>query len=71
MVKYLYYLYLVYTKEKAKTLTTVFYWNILSYLKKDIIREFRKEYSKITFIFVTEAISISINIFNIRQLVIY
>ena len=35
------------------------------------MREFKKEYSKITLIFTTEAISISVDIFNIRRLVIY
>ena len=65
MVNYLYYLHLVYTEKKARALTTIFYWNISSYLKRDILREFKKKFSKITFIFITEAISLSINIFNI------
>ena len=71
MVDYLCYLYLVYIKEKARALTAVFYWNILLYLKRDILREFRKEFFKITLIFIIEAIGLSINIFNIYQVVIY
>ena len=71
MVDYLYYLHLVYTKEKARALTTVFHWNILSYLKRDILREFKKKFFKITLIFIIEAISLSINIFNICWVVIY
>ena len=35
------------------------------------MREFKKEYSKITLIFTTEAIGFSINIFNIYWVVIY
>ena len=62
MVDYLYYLYLVYTKEKARALILIFYWNILLYLKRDILREFKKKFFKITLIFVTEAIGFSINI---------
>ena len=65
MVDYLYYLHLVYTEEKVRALTAVFHWNILLYLKRDILREFRKEFSKITLIFATEAIGLNINIFNI------
>ena len=44
MVKYLFYLYLDYIKEKAKVITTIFYWNILLYLKADILKEFKKLY---------------------------
>ena len=44
MVKYLPYLYLDYIKEKAKAITTIFYWNILLYLKVDILKEFKKLY---------------------------
>jgi len=71
IVNYLYYLHPVYTEEKAKALTAVFYWNILLYLKRDILREFRKEFFKITLIFITKAISLNINIFNIHWVVIY
>ena len=71
MVDYLYYLHLVYTEEKARALTAVFYWNILLYLKRDILREFRKEFFKITLIFIIEAISLSINIFDVYWVVIY
>ena len=65
IVDYLYYLYLVYTEEKARALTTVFYWNISLYLKRDILKEFKKKFSKITFIFTIKAIGLSINIFNV------
>ena len=44
MVEYLFCLYLDYTKEKAKAITAVFYWNILLYLKVDILKEFKKLY---------------------------
>ena len=44
MVKYLSCLYLDYTKEKVKVITAVFYWNILLYLKVDILKEFKKLY---------------------------
>ena len=44
MVKYLFYLHLDYTKKKTKAITTVFYWNILLYLKADILKEFKKLY---------------------------
>ena len=44
MVKYLSYLHLDYTKEKIKIITTIFYWNILLYLKIDIFKEFKKLY---------------------------
>ena len=44
MVKYLSYLYLDYTKEKVKAITAIFYWNILLYLKADILKEFKKLY---------------------------
>ena len=71
IVNYLCCLYLVYTKKKARALTAVFYWNILSYLKRDILREFRKEFSKITLIFATEAIGLGVNIFDVRRVVIY
>ena len=65
IVNYLYCLHLVYTEEKARALTTVFYWNILLYLKRDILREFKKKFFKITLIFAIEAISLNINIFNV------
>ena len=65
IVNYLYCLHLAYTKEKAKALTAVFYWNILLYLKRDILREFKKEFFKITLIFIIKAIGLSINIFNV------
>jgi len=71
IINYLYYLHLVYTKEKARALTAVFYWNILLYLKRDILREFKKEFFKITLIFITKTIGLNINIFNIYQVVIY
>ena len=73
MVKYLSYLYLDYTEEKVKAITTIFHWNILLYLKVDILKEFKKLYiqSKIRIIFTTEAISISINLLDIYQVVIY
>ena len=44
MVKYLFYLHLDYTKEKVKAITTIFYWNILLYLKVNILKEFKKLY---------------------------
>ena len=68
MVKYLSYLHLDYTKEKIKIITTVFYWNILLYLKVDILKEFKKLYMqfKIQIIFIIEAISININLLDIR-----
>ena len=44
MVEYLSYLYLDYTEEKAKVITAVFHWNILLYLKADILKEFKKLY---------------------------
>ena len=71
MVDYLCYLHLVYTEEKARALTAIFYWNILLYLKRDILREFKKKFFKITLIFIIEAIGLSINIFDICQVVIY
>ena len=46
MVKYLSYLYLNYTEEKAKAITTIFYWNILLYLKVNILKEFKKLYTQ-------------------------
>ena len=73
MVKYLSCLYLNYTEEKAKVITTIFYWNILLYLKVDILKEFKKLYTqfKIQIIFIIKAISISVNLLNIRWVVIY
>ena len=44
MVKYLSYLHLDYTEEKIKVITAIFYWNILLYLKVDILKEFKKLY---------------------------
>ena len=44
MVKYLFCLHLDYIKEKAKAITIIFYWNILLYLKADILKEFKKLY---------------------------
>ena len=71
MVDYLCCLHPAYTEEKARALTAVFHRNISSYLKRDILREFRKEFSKITLIFATEAIGLGVNIFDVRRVVIY
>jgi len=46
MVKYLFCLYLDYTEKKVKAITAVFYWNILLYLKADILKEFKKLYAQ-------------------------
>ena len=44
MVKYLSCLHSDYTEEKAKAITTIFYWNILLYLKVNILKKFKKLY---------------------------
>ena len=73
MVKYLFCLHLDYIKEKAKAITIIFYWNILLYLKADILKEFKKLYMqfKIRIIFIIKVISISVNLPDIYWVVIY